>query len=44
MSLRPLNKQTGQKRQTNEQERGRLRKEKQRADWNHRNPDSKYKH
>ena len=42
MSLVPLDKKTGHKRQTNEQEQGRLRKEKEKADWHRRNPDSKW--
>jgi hypothetical protein len=43
MSLVPVDKQTGRKRQVNEQDRGALRKAKERADWNRRNPDSKWK-
>ena len=42
MSLRPVDKQSGHKRQTNENDRTRLRKEKQKADWYRRNPDSKW--
>jgi len=37
MSLRPVDKQSGKKRQTNEQDRSRLRQEKQKADYNNRN-------
>jgi len=44
MSLVPVDKQSGRKRQTNEQERTRLRREKQKKDWNNRNPNSKWKH
>lgn len=43
MSLVPVDKQSGRKRQVSEQERGRLKKERERADWNRRNPDSKWK-
>lgn len=43
MSLIPVDKQTGRKREVNEQDRGALRKAQDRADWNRRNPDSKWK-
>ena len=44
MSLIPVDKQSGKRRGTNEHEQNRLRREKEKADWSKRNPDSKYKH
>jgi hypothetical protein len=41
--LRPVDKQSGRKRQTSETERHKLSREKQKADWRNRNPDSKWK-
>ena len=41
--LVPVDKQSGHKRKTSEQERGRLKKERDRANWDSRNPDSKWK-
>ncbi len=41
--LVPVDRESGRKRQTNEQERGRLKKERDRADWNNRNSGSKWK-
>ncbi len=43
MSLVPVDKKTGLKRPVNEQDRGALRKAAERAAWNRRNPDSKWK-
>lgn len=43
MSLVPVDRQTGLRRHTNEQERARLKKEHEKAEWNRRNPDSKWK-
>lgn len=42
MSLVPLDKRTGRKRETSETERQRQRQQKEKADWHRRNPDSKW--
>jgi hypothetical protein len=42
MSLVPVGKNTGRKRSLNENERARLKKEKEKSDWHRRNPDSKW--
>jgi hypothetical protein len=43
MSLVPVDKHTGRKRPLNENERTRLRREKEKSDWHTRNPSSKWK-
>lgn len=42
MSLRPVDKQTGRKRELNERDKAHLKREKEKADWHTRNPDSKW--
>lgn len=42
MSLVPVAKRTGRKRSLNENERGKLKREKEKADWHKRNPDSNW--
>lgn len=43
MALVPLDRSTGRPRPLSEQDRAKLRREKEKADWNRRNPDSKWK-
>lgn len=43
MSLVPVGNKTGRKRSLGDNERARLKKEKEKADWHRRNPDSKWR-
>jgi hypothetical protein len=42
MSLVPVGMNTGRKRSLSDNERARLKKEKEKSDWHRRNPDSKW--